>query len=144
MDLNTDFPERLPEWGTLEVVGPRGARQARVQRVYGITGGRAIVLLEGVQDREQAEALRGSVLRIRRDEVPPPPDGSYYEFQIIGLRVVSADGRDLGRVREIIRTGAHDVYETDRIMIPAVDTFVREIDLERGEIVVDEIDGLLE
>ncbi|MGC9318556.1 MAG: ribosome maturation factor RimM [Armatimonadota bacterium] len=144
VDLNTDFPERLPEWSELQLVGSGGIRAARVEYIRGITGGRCIVKLEGVEDRDQAEALRAATLRVQRDAVPPPPDGEFYDFQILGLRVVTADGRDLGRVRDILRTGANDVYETDRALIPAVDTFIKAIDLERGEMVVQEVDDLLD
>lgn len=142
-DLNTDFPERLPQWPALELAQEGDVREVRVDSVRGITGGRAIVKVAGVEDRDAAEQLRGATLRVRRDDIPPPPDGEFYDFQIMGLRVVTTDGRDLGRVRDIIRTGANDVFETDEAMIPAVDTFVREISLERGEIVVNEVEGLL-
>lgn len=144
VDLNTDFPERLPEWPHLELVDRGGAREVRVEYVHGITGGRCIVKFENVEDRDQAEALRGATLRGPRDEVPPLPEGEYYDFQIIGLRVVTTEGRDLGRVREILRTGANDIFETDEALIPAVDEFICEIDLERGEIVVEEVPGLLD
>ncbi|MEA3402211.1 MAG: ribosome maturation factor RimM [Armatimonadota bacterium] len=144
VDLNTDFPERLPQWSDLQLVGPAGARQARVEYIRGITGGRCIVKLQGVEDRDQAEEIRAASLQVRRHAVPPPPDGEYYDFQILGLRVVTADGCHLGRIRDILRTGANDVYETDRALIPAVDRYIKEIDLERGEMVVQEVDDLLE
>lgn len=143
VELNTDFPERLPEWPALEIVGPGGAEHVRVREVKGIVGGRCIVRFEGVEDRDQAEAIRGHVLRMKRSEIPALPEGSYYDFQIIGLRVVTTEGRDLGEVREILRTGANDVYETDDALIPAIEDVVREIDLEGGRIVVEEVEGLL-
>ena len=83
------------------------------------------------------------MLQVAREELPPPPDGAFYEFQIVGLRVVTAAGADLGRVQHILRTGANDVYETERALIPAIASVVRAIDLERGEMVVEDLDGLL-
>lgn len=145
VDLNTDFPERLPEWPSLEIVGTAGPRQAKVEYVKGIVGGRCIVKLKGAGDRDQAEALRGQLLRIARSEIPPLPEGAYYDFQIVGLRVVTTDGRDLGRVVQIMRTGANDIYETDtETLIPAVPDVVREIDLEEGQILIEAIEGLLD
>lgn len=143
LELSTDFPERLMRQASVELAGPHSARPVRIQGVRSIAGQRAIVKLLGVDDRSAAEAIRGHVLRVERTAVPPPPDGAYYGFQIVGLRVVSTTGRDLGRVREILRTGANDVYETDRALIPAIADVVREIDLERGEILVEDVEGLL-
>ena len=145
MDLNTDFPERLADWPGLEIVGEAGPSRAQVEYVKGIVGGRCIIKLEGVEDRDQAEAIRGQILRIERPEIPPPPEGAYYDFQIIGLRAVTTDGRELGRVEHILRTGANDVYELDSgVLIPAVDTIVREIDLEEGRILIEPMEGLLD
>jgi len=143
LDLGTDAPERLPELPGLTVMGPGGARPATVEYVHGITGGRAIVKLEGINERDAAEAIRDHVLQVARATLPPPPDGAYYEYQIVGLRAVTAAGADLGRVRQVLRTGANDVYETEKALIPAIASVVREIDLERGEMVVEDVDGLL-
>jgi 16S rRNA processing protein RimM len=145
VDLNTDFPERLPEWPALEMVGKGAPRRAKVEYVKGIVGGRCIVKLEGVGDRDQAEAVRGQALRIARKDVPALPEGSYYDFQIVGLQVVTTDGRDLGRVAQILRTGANDIYELDsEVLLPAIDDVIREIDLEEGRIVVEPVEGLLD
>lgn len=143
VELNTDFPERLPEWEQMELVGRTGGRAVRVERVHGITGGRAIIKLSGVNDRDAAEAVRGARLEVEATDVPPLPEGEFYDFEIIGLRVVTSGGQDLGRVQQILRTGANDVYETERALIPAIADVVRTIDLERGQIVVEEIEGLL-
>lgn len=143
VDLNTDFPERLAERPELTLVGRGGARAVRIEHLHGLTGGRAIIKLSGVEDRKAAEAIRGARLEIEEAELPPPPEGEFYEFQIIGLRVVTTGGRDLGRVEQILRTGANDVYETAQALIPAIADVVLDINLERGEIVVAEIDGLL-
>ncbi|MFW5868610.1 MAG: ribosome maturation factor RimM [Armatimonadota bacterium] len=66
VDLNTDFPERLPDWPALEIVGRGGPARAHVEYVKGIVGGRCIVKLEGVEDRDEAEAIRNHILRIER------------------------------------------------------------------------------
>ncbi|MFO8078777.1 MAG: ribosome maturation factor RimM [Armatimonadota bacterium] len=145
VDLNTDFPERLPDWPALEIVGRGGPARAHVEYVKGIVGGRCIVKLEGVEDRDQAEAIRNQILRIERPEIPPPPEGAYYDFQIIGLKAVTTDGRELGHVEEILRTGANDVYELDTgVLIPAVENIVKEIDLDEGRILIEPMEGLLD
>jgi 16S rRNA processing protein RimM len=56
--------------------------------------------------------------------------------QIIGLRVFTEEGRDLGEITEVIRTGANDVYVTPSAMVPALRQVVREVDLERKRMLV--------
>jgi 16S rRNA processing protein RimM len=144
VELYTDFPERLAEAEGIEVSGPGRARRLRVASLRPTSQGRGLIKFDGVDNRDEAEKLRGCLVRVDRDSIPAPPEGAYYDFQIVGLRVVTTAGKQLGQVTEIIRTGANDVYVTERALIPAVDSVIREIDLERGEIVIEEVAGLLE
>ncbi len=133
----TDYPQRLAEVDTvcLELPGGREemARPARVR----LTPKGALVRFEGCRDRNDAERLRGAWVKIRPSMVPPLPEGEFYVHQILGLRAVTADGREIGEVTEVIRTGANDVYVAGGKMIPAVRKFIREISLEEGVMVVD-------
>ena len=56
--------------------------------------------------------------------------------ELIGLRAITEDGRDLGEITEVLRSPANDVYVTESAMIPAVHEVVREIDLEKGRMIV--------
>ena len=104
--------------------------------------------LEGVVDRDGAEALQGMLLHVSRELLPDLPEGSFYRFQLLGLSVRTAAGRPLGRIEEILETGAHDVCVVrgagleNEILIPAVDALVH-VDLEAGEMVVQAIPGLI-
>lgn len=143
--LHTDFPDRFQPGLKLWIV-PRGQEpwQSKVRRArWHETKALLILSLEGVQGREQARALAGAMLEVDEEDAVPLPEGVFYEHQIIGLRVVSTDGRDLGTVREILHTGANDVYETPVCLIPAIPDVVQEIDVERGQIVIKIIPGLL-
>lgn len=142
VELFTDFPERL-EGGELFLSGEGDRRRVRVETVRGLTGSRAILRLAGIEGLDQARKLRGYVLSVAREQIPPLPEGQYYDFQIVGLRVVTTDGRELGEVTEVLRTGANDVYLTDRVPVPAVGRFIKGIDLQRGEILVEGLDELL-
>jgi 16S rRNA processing protein RimM len=140
----TDFPERFARLEQMAVT-PKGA----APRLMKITAARShvgkgllLLRLEGIEERDAAEALRGAELRIRESDLTALPAGRYYEFQILGLAVVTEDGRDLGKIIDIIHTGANDVYETPRAMIPAIDPIVREVDLEQGRMVVHWVEGL--
>ncbi len=104
--------------------------------------GRFVVMkLSGIETPEAAEALRGATIRISSDDARPLPPGQYYVFQIVGLRVRTPDGRVLGRVADVLRTGSNDVYvvRTDGasdLLLPAVDGVVQRIDLGAAEMIV--------
>ena len=109
--------------------------------------GMVYLRLSGIEDREAAAELRGRLLAIAESELEPLPEGQYYRFQLIGLAVVSTDGEELGRVTEVLSTGANDVYvvrgDRGELLLPATDEVVREIDLEGGRMFVEALPGLL-
>ena len=140
----TDFPDHLRELEAVmvEVTGSEvGVRRVEWAKV---AGGRAIMKIEGVENREQARSLLGARLKIRRSAAASLPSGHYHVRDIVGLSVMTTDGDDLGEVTEVIRAPANDVYVTPRAMIPAVREVVREIDLERRVMIVEPIPGLAE
>jgi 16S rRNA processing protein RimM len=84
----------------------------------------------------------------RRDQLPETDEGEYYWVDLIGLRVVTDDGAELGTLREIIETGSNDVYVVQgrekEYLIPALADVVSSIDLEAGTMTVTPLDGLLD
>lgn len=110
-------------------------------------GGRWLLWLDGIHGREEAEVLRGQELALPLKDLPPLPDGTFYHWQILGLRVQSDEGVQLGTVAEILTTGANDVYvvtdETgEDLLLPAIESVILRVDLEDGEIIVHLIPGL--
>lgn len=112
--------------------------------------GRALLRLEGLEDRTEAQALRGYLVQIPFEEVPPLAEDEYFEHQIVGLEVWTTAGKFLGHVSEVLYTGANEVYvvtdpagERRNILIPAIADVVREVDLEAGRLVVELLEGLM-
>lgn len=109
--------------------------------------GLAYLQLSGVSDREAASALRDRLLLVPEEELEPLAEGEYYRYQLVGLVVETTAGASLGRVAEVLSTGANDVYvvqgERGEILVPATDEVVKEVDLERGRMVVEEVPGLV-
>lgn len=108
-----------------------------------------LVFLHGCNDREAAEALRGAELQLRLEDSAPLPEGVYYHWQILGLRVVTEDGRQLGEVSEILETGANDVYlvrssDGGELLLPALRTVVLQVDERAGQLLVRLPPGLVE
>ena len=92
--------------------------------------------------REEAMRLTGRLLTVDRSEAVPLEEGEYYTFDIIGLTVYDMDGRELGCVENVLRTGSNDVYQTRRtdggeLLIPALKAVVKEIDVAGGRMAVD-------
>jgi len=80
---------------------------------------------------------RGALLELPVSELPEPEEGSYYAFQLTGLRVEQEGGRDLGRVEEVEPGVANDVLRLDTgVALPLVDECVRAVDLAAGRILV--------
>ncbi len=96
--------------------------------------------LEGVDDRDAAEAVMGMEIAVPREDRPEAEDGEYYWDDLIGLDVVNGEDVALGRVTGLLETGAHDVMvvkgERERL-IPFVDAYIREVNLAARRIVVE-------
>lgn len=103
-------------------------------------GGSLALKLSGVDTPEAAAALVGHEIAIPRAEAPPPPDGAFYHYDILGMDVVAGQ-RKLGVVREILETPAHDVYviagAAGEWLLPATRAHIRRIDLATGRIELD-------
>jgi len=111
--------------------------------------GMALIRLDGVNSRDDAEKLRGAELLLSAAEMPPLPDGRYYRFQIEGLAVRTSDGGRLGVIEEIMETGVNDVYVVrtehgSEILVPAIPDVIVSVDLEKGEMVIEPLDGMIE
>jgi 16S rRNA processing protein RimM len=143
----TDFIERFATLRTA-LLGPE-AKPVRV-KYRTVIKNLVILSIEGVTDRDGAEKLRGQYLQVPKSEVFRLPEGHYYVFDLVGLDVVDPEGKPLGRLVEVSRSSpAHDLYVVQRsngkrYMVPAVQQFVKQIDLPGGKIVIQPIPGLLE
>jgi 16S rRNA processing protein RimM len=106
-----------------------------------------ILKIATIDNRDEAEAIRGLFLEIPSDRIHPLTEGQYYRFQIMGLKVLSTEGKPLGRVSDIIQTGSNDVYEissdSGKFLIPATDEVVKSIDIDKGCMVIELLKGLI-
>ncbi len=143
IDLLSDVPDRFEPGNTVHLQD----RSTRVQRSRLVRGG-MLLKLDIVNTRNQAEHLRGQELTITSDQVPPLPEGSYFHFQVLGLDVHTEGGDNLGRIHEIIETGANDVYVVrlegrPDVLVPALEDVILEVDLEKGFMSVRLPEGLV-
>ena len=99
-----------------------------------------VAKLAGVDDRDQAFALRGADISIPRDALPPVAEGEFYWADLVGLDVVNLQGEHLGQIDDLLETGANDVLvvKGDRErLLPYVDAIVLEVNLVDRMIRVD-------
>ncbi len=110
--------------------------------------GNLILKLKDIDTPEDAEKLFHKNLEIPASRLMPLPEGVYYHFQIIGLEVVTTGGQSLGRIERVLDTGSNDVYVIrsgkKEILIPAIKDVVKEVDLEKGSMTIEAIEGLLD
>lgn len=145
--LLTDIPNRFTELEAVHVGTDH--LPYRIQSVRPYKGEMIVMKLEGIDDANAAEALRGLDLQIPESKLAKLPPDSYYQHDILGLHVFTMDGRDLGRVDDIIVTGSNDVYtiksaEGKQVLIPAIKDVIKQIDLIRRTMYIDPLPGLLD
>jgi 16S rRNA processing protein RimM len=136
---HTDPPERLLEHRNL-MLGRDSVWQNYRIEASGRSGGALTVKLAGVEDRDQAQALRGAQICVPRSELPPRNDRDFYRADLIGCEVVNLEGTDLGRVQNFMETPAQVlmvVRGAKDILIPAVPQYLRRVDLQSRRVVVD-------
>ena len=109
-----------------------------------------ILKLRGVDDRNQAEALKDMDVFITEDDLEELPDDTFYVRDVIGCQVVDInDGKKLGVVSDLIQNSAQDIYQIDlaeggQALIPAVEQFIKNVDIENKTITVSLIPGLID
>jgi 16S rRNA processing protein RimM len=141
--IETEDPERFFELERVYLGDEREPFDVVGVRLY---KGQALLLLDGITSRDQAEEWIGELVQVELRDALPLGEGEYYHFQIEGLDVLTDVGAELGRVTEVLSTGANDVYvvrgASGETLIPALKGVVLEIDLETRRMVVRLPDGL--
>ena len=137
----TDFPDRF--FGMNKVVLEQEGRQKEYTVVEAERRKKHVLLKLGeIPDMTGAEGLKGALIKVDRDELTVLSKDSYYIFDIVGLKVFTADGAYAGVVEDVIQTGANDVYVVSRskkapLLVPALKEVIKEIDIQTGKMVVD-------
>lgn len=111
--------------------------RARIQKnIY-------VIKLKGIDTIEEAEKLKNSTLLMDRKDAPDLPKGTYYVSDLIGFDVYTDEGKLLGKLDDVFQTGANDVYQVGKILIPVINDVVKQIDTENKKIIVHLLKGLI-
>lgn len=144
MKLMTEHPEHLLNVKTF-YLGP-DFTPYEVDRIRRHQEG-MIILFKKIVNRQMAEELRSHLVYVHLEDAVPLEEGEYYLFQIEGIRVVTDDGEDLGRLSGLIETGANDVYVItsgggNEILLPAIPEVILNVDVDAGVMTVHLLEGL--
>lgn len=138
----TDFPQRFAPAAKVYV-----NRQPMTIDSAEWHKSQVIIKFNQIDTVAAAQRLQGQPIEIHRSQLYPLPEGQYYHFQLIGLEVWTIQGELLGNVTEILAAASNDNYVVSgargEILIPAIEDVVKSIDLERGRITIEPIEGLL-
>ena len=142
VEVVTDFPQRFTPSSEIYI-----NRQPMTIDSIEWHKGEAIIKLDIIDSIEDSQRLRGQQVEIHHSQAYPLPEGQYYHFQLIGLEVWTTQGELLGTVTEILTADSNDNYVVrgtrGETLIPAIEDVIKSIDLNRGCIVIEPIEGLL-
>lgn len=143
VEILTDFPDRF---SSLKTVCLGEALERVVLEGHRPSNKRLLLKLGGYEGREQAATLRGKLIYVPLEEAMPLEEDEYYLYQVLGLQVWTTEGEFLGRVDEVLSTGCNDVYLVSdgdqEVLIPAISSVVKEVDLDGGRLIVRLMEGL--
>ncbi|MEX0839803.1 MAG: ribosome maturation factor RimM [Parvibaculum sp.] len=144
----TAAPDGVAAYGPVETAD--GTRRFAIE-AKGMVKELVLCQLDGIGDRDAAEALRGTELYVSRDRLPPADeDEGWYHADLIGLRAVGAEGRDYGAVVGVHNFGAGDLLEIAppdgraTVLMGFTEANVPEVDIAGGRIVIDPPIGTFE
>lgn len=144
----TDDPARFKK---LKKVLLDDGKQCREMEIMSVKFFKNLVILKfkGLDDRNAAEALKNARLLVTRSQAVRLKKDEYFIADLIGLKVVSEEGEELGTLTDVLQTGANDVYVVEKeqakqLLIPAIKDCIRQVDLEEKIMTVHLLPGLRE
>jgi 16S rRNA processing protein RimM len=142
VEVVTDFPQRFTPSSKVYI-----NRQPMTINSTEWHKGKAIIKLSTIDSIEDAQRLRGQPVEIHHSQTYPLSEGQYYHFQLIGLEVWTTQGELLGTVTDVLAADSNDNYVVrgakGETLIPAIEDVIKSIDLSKGCIVIEPIEGLL-
>jgi len=142
VDLACSGIDRILTCSDLLLTGAgKEPRPVKAEMAFARPDGAIVVKLREVNGRDEAEACRGMKLMVPADKAAPAPEGSFYIHDLLGCRVATPAGEELGILEEVMETPANWVWAVRRngreILVPALKSMVKKVDLKARRVVVD-------
>lgn len=143
----TDDVERFEELKKVYICKKEKLEEVEIEEVK-YHKDMVLLKVKGIEDMNEAEKVKGLYLKIDRKNAKKLPKGTYFIADLLGLEVYSDKEELLGRVDDIFRTGANDVYvvkdeKGKQLLLPGIPEVIKEIDLEKEKIIVHLLKGLV-
>lgn len=143
----TDDPERFFLLKEVWISGKEGSKIFQIEKVKKFKE-KILLKFQGIDSPEAVKPLVNSFLEIQKESLPPLPQNRYYVFDIVGLEVLTTQGKKIGVIKDVISLPANDVYTvssgTKEYNIPATKEVVKKIDLHKKIMIIEPLEGLLE
>jgi 16S rRNA processing protein RimM len=147
-DILTDFPERFAGLETVTAVMPDASRRELTIEKHWFQSGRIILKFAGFDTIEQGETLRGGEICIDEANAVELDESEYFDWQLAECSVETIDGKPLGQVVDVMRTGGTELLvvkgEMKEYLIPFAEAICVEVDIDNKQIMVDPPEGLLD
>jgi len=144
----TDSPDRLHGLKNVWIGNDRTEPREMAVDAVRFSGSKTILKLSGIENRSAAEAVKNKFVLVHAAEIAKPPEGSFLIDDVLGMSVVTEEGKRVGIVRDVLRLPSNDLWQVESgsrlISIPAVKEFIRTVDVRTKTVVIHEIEGLLE
>lgn len=145
----TDFPERFDKGNALIIVDSQNKQTSVTVKTSRLHKNMFILQLEEFSNINEVEKFKGSLLKIEAKDQQPLEEGEYYYHEIIGCKVVTEDGQELGLVSEVLTPGANDVWvvalpKGKQLLLPVIDDVILEVDIANKTIRIHLMEGLME
>ncbi len=141
----TDYQERFEEIASV-LIEDKSFEIESVRYYKGLV----VLKLKGIDDRNTAESYKMKYLRIDRKDARVLPEDTYYITDLVGCEVYTMEDEHIGKLVDVLQNSSQDLYEVElnegpkRILIPAVDEFIKEVNMEKHLIKVQLIEGLMD
>lgn len=144
----TDFPERFINMRTVKLQNRESISEVAIESVKPYKEG-YLFKFQGIDSLEAAREYQNAHLKIDESELNPLPEGYYYHFQLQGMEVYDEERARLGVLKEVLETGANDVYVVDseqygEILIPAIKEVILDVNIETKIMKVKLLPGLID
>ncbi|MEC0229338.1 ribosome maturation factor RimM [Paenibacillus alba] len=145
----TDFPERFDKGNSLIIVDSQNKQTPVTVLSSRLHKNVFIVQFEGFTDINEVEKFKGSLLQIEGKQQQPLEEGEYYYHEIIGCKVITEEGQELGLVSEVLTPGANDVWvvalpKGKQLLLPVIDDVILDVNVASKTIQIHLMEGLLE
>lgn len=145
----TDSVERFSQLDYVFIEDEKMDKKLTIQK-FRVHKNILIIKFREINTIEEAEKYKNKYIVIERDRANKLPEGSYFICDIIGLDVYSNDDNFLGKIKDVIKTGSNDVYvcynkeNGKEVLIPAIKQIVKEVNIDKGYMKIEPIEGLIE